>query len=102
MTNSDAAVIGRKVSGVALVYPDNPSVVSSKLDLRHARSSYKRAAHHSTKPVSHPLLACVSTLSRSLDRLGSIKRQDIPRYLFMIHLDEILRSHARIEAHALN
>jgi hypothetical protein len=44
-----AAVIGPKVSGVALVYPDNQSVVSSKLDLRHALSSYKRADHHSTK-----------------------------------------------------
>jgi len=43
------AVIGPKVSGVVLVYPDNQSVVSSKLDLRHALSSYKRADHHSTK-----------------------------------------------------
>lgn len=48
------AVIGPKVSGVALVYPDNQSVVSSKLDLRLAHSSYKRADHHSMKLVSHP------------------------------------------------
>jgi hypothetical protein len=59
-----AAVIGPKVSGVALVYPDNQSVVSSKLDLRHALSSYKRADHHSTKLVSHrPWL----TLRHSVD-----------------------------------
>lgn len=48
------AVIGPKVSGIALVYPDNRSAVNSKLDLRHARSSYRRTVHHSTKLVSLP------------------------------------------------
>jgi len=43
------AVIGPKVSGVALVYPDSQSAVNSKLDLQHALSSYKRVALHLKK-----------------------------------------------------
>jgi hypothetical protein len=47
-----AAAIGQRGSGVALVCPDNQSAVNSKLDLRHAQSSYRQAEHHLAKLVS--------------------------------------------------
>lgn len=68
-----AAVIGRKVPGAALVYPDNPSVVSRKLDLRHAHSSYKRADHRSIKLVSLFTLASMWRGTQVTEQTGKCR-----------------------------